>query len=206
MSAASVEQPFHEEEPVTLTTIADEIMERHPGYRVEIIGGHLLVTPSPDAPHARALTKLMRPFIAAGLDDGETEVLQNVGLWLPTGGEDYAIPDLVVVDADIDDHLVENNAYDPACFRLVLEVTSGNWKDDLKTKVAAYAEAKVPVYVVVDRKHQRLHVLTDPVGSTYENHRPHASGELVTLPDSIGAKVTLDVAEILKAGQARTSD
>ncbi|MFI6371916.1 Uma2 family endonuclease [Streptomyces sp. NPDC050546] len=206
MSAASVEQPFHDEEPVTLTTIADEIMERHPGYRVEIIGGHLLVTPSPDAPHARALTKLMRPFIAAGLDDGETEVLQNVGLWLPTGAEDYAIPDLVVVDADVDDHFVENNAYDPACFRLVLEVTSGNWKDDLKTKVAAYAEAKVPVYVVVDRKHQRLHVLTDPAGSTYENHRPHAPGELVTLPDSIGAKVTLEVAEILKAGQPKTSD
>ncbi|MEU3931823.1 Uma2 family endonuclease [Streptomyces sp. NPDC029044] len=206
MSAASVEQPFHDGEPVTLTTIADEIMERHPGYRVEIIGGHLLVTPSPDAPHARALTKLMRPFIAAGLDDGETEVLQNVGLWLPTGAEDYAIPDLVVVDADIDDHLVENNAYDPACFRLVLEVTSGNWKDDLKTKVAAYAEAKVPVYVIVDRKHQRLHVLTDPVGSGYENHRPHAPGELVTLPDSVGAKVTLDVAEILQAGRARTSD
>ncbi|MFJ7332026.1 Uma2 family endonuclease [Streptomyces sp. NPDC101110] len=206
MSAASVEQPFHEEEPVTLTTIADEIMERHPGYRVEIIGGHLLVTPSPDAPHARALTKLMRPFIAAGLDDGETEVLQNVGLWLPTGTEDYAIPDLVVVDADIDDHFVENNAYDPACFRLVLEVTSGNWKDDLQTKVAAYAEAKVPVYVVVDRKHQRLHVLTDPVGSGYENHRPHAPGELVTLPDSIGAKVTLDVAEVLRAGRPKTSD
>ncbi|MFF6875675.1 Uma2 family endonuclease [Streptomyces sp. NPDC012474] len=206
MSAASVGQPFHDEEPVTLTTIADEIMERHPGYRVEIIGGHLLVTPSPDVPHARALTGLMIPFIAAGMHGGETEVLQNVGLWLPTGAEDYAIPDLVVVDADIDDHFVENNAYDPVCFRLVLEVTSANWKDDLKTKVAAYAEAKVPVYVVVDRKHQRLHVLTGPVGSTYENHRPHASGELVTLPDSIGAKVTLDVAEVLRAGQPRTSD
>ncbi|MFF3909085.1 Uma2 family endonuclease [Streptomyces sp. NPDC001848] len=203
MSAASVEQPFDHEEPVSLTTIADEIMERHPGYRVEIIGGHLLVTPSPDAPHARALTKLMRPFIAAGLDDGETEVLQNVGLWLPTDTEDYAIPDLVVVDADIDDHFVENNCYDPVCFRLVLEVTSSNWKNDLKTKVAAYAEAKVPVYVVVDRKHQRLHVLTDPAGNGYENHRPYAPGETVTLPDSIGAKVTLDVAEILKAGQQK---
>ncbi|MFJ8714780.1 Uma2 family endonuclease [Streptomyces violaceus] len=203
MSAAAVEQPFDDDEPFSLTAIADEIMERHPGYRVEIIGGHLLVTPSLDAPHARALTKLMRPFIAAGLDDDETEVLQNVGLWLPTGAEDYAIPDLVVVDADIDDHFVENNAYDPACFRLVLEVTSGNWKDDLKTKVAAYAEAKVPVYVVVDRKHQRLHVLTNPAGSGYDNHRPHAPGEIVTLPDSIGAKVTLDVAEILKAGQPK---
>jgi len=203
MSAASVEQPFDDDEPFSLTAIADEIMERHPGYRVEIIGGHLLVTPSPDAPHARALTKLMRPFIAAGLHGDETEVLQNVGLWLPTGDEDYAIPDLVIVDADIDDHFVENNAYDPVCFRLVLEVTSGNWKDDLKTKVAAYAKAEVPVYVVVDRKHQRLHVLTDPAGDTYENHRLYAPGEVVTLPDSIGAEVTLDVAEILKAGQPK---
>jgi Uma2 family endonuclease len=203
MSAASVEQPYADE-PFSLTAIADEIMERHPGYRVEIIGGHLLVTPSPDAPHARALTKLMRPFIAAGLDDGDSEVLQNVGLWLPTGAEDYAIPDLVIVDADIDDHFVENNAYDPVCFRLVLEVTSGNWKDDLKTKVAAYARAGVPVYVIVDRKHQRLHVLTNPAADKYENHRPHAPGEIVALPDSIGAKVTLDVAEILKAGQPKS--
>jgi Uma2 family endonuclease len=72
--------------------------------------------------------------------------------------------------------------------------------------VTAYAEAKVPVYVIVDRKHQRLHVLTDPAGDTYENHRPHAPGELVTLPDSIGAEVTLDVAAILTAGRPRTSD
>ncbi|MGW7239149.1 Uma2 family endonuclease [Streptomyces sp. NPDC054804] len=202
MSAASVERPFAGR---PLTAIADEIMERHPGYRVEIIEGHLLVTPAPDAPHARALTKLMVPFIAAGLADGETDVLQGVGLWLPTGTEDYAIPDLAVVDADIDEYLVENNSYDPVCFRLVLEVTSGNWKDDLKTKVHAYAEAKVPVYVIVDRKHQRLHVLTNPTGDKYENHRPHAPGELVTLPDSIGAKVTLDVDQILKAGQPKVN-
>ncbi|MGW0509862.1 Uma2 family endonuclease [Streptomyces olivaceoviridis] len=203
MSAASVEQPFDADEPFSLTAIADEIMERHPGYRVEIIAGHLLVTPSPDAPHARALTKLMRPFIAAGLDDGETEVLQSVAIKLPTGAEDYCIPDLVVVDADIDDHFIENNAYDPVCFRLVLEVTSGNWRDDLKTKVGAYAEAKVPVYLVVDRKHQRLHVLTEPAGSEYANHRVHAPGETVTLPDSIGAEVALDVEQIIRAGQKK---
>ncbi|MEU2335999.1 Uma2 family endonuclease [Streptomyces sp. NPDC013172] len=203
MSAAAIEQPF-DDEPFSLTAIAEEIMERHPGYRVEIIGGHLLVTPSPDAPHARALTGLMIPFIAAGLHGEETEVLQNVGLWLPTGAEDYAIPDLAIVGADIDDHLVENNAYDPVCFRLVLEVTSSNWKDDLKTKAVAYAQAKVPVYVVVDRRHQRVHVLTDPNGETYEHHRPYSPGETATLPDSIGAEVTLDVDQILKAAQKKT--
>ncbi|MFJ4472208.1 Uma2 family endonuclease [Streptomyces sp. NPDC089424] len=205
MSAASVEQPFDDDESFSLTAIADEIMERHPGYRVEIIGGHLLVTRSPDAPHARALTKLMRPFIAAGLDDGETEVLQNVGLRLPTGTEDYAIPDLVVVDSDIDDHFVENNTYDPVCFRLVLEVTSSNWKDDLRTKPGAYAQAKIPVYLVVDRKHQRLHVLTEPTGSEYANHRVHAPGETITLPETIGAEVTLDVEQIIKAGQRKAN-
>ncbi|MFJ3984546.1 Uma2 family endonuclease [Streptomyces fungicidicus] len=200
MSAASVERP-HGERP--LIAEANRLMDRNPGYRVEIIGGQLLVTPPPDGPHARALTKLMLPFITAGLHVGETEVLQGVGIWLPTDAEDYAIPDLVVADADLDDHLIENNCYDPVCFRLVLEVTSSNWKNDLKTKVAAYAEAKVPVYVVVDRKHQRVHVLTDPVDSEYATHRFHAPGQLVTLPDSIGAKVTLDVAEVLAAGRAK---
>jgi len=200
MSAAAVERPYGER---PLIAEANRLMERNPGYRVEIIGGQILVSPPPDVAHARALSRLMRPFITAGLADGETDVLQGVGLWLPGGTEDYAIPDLVVVDADIEEHLVENNCYDPVCFRLVLEVTSSNYRTDLRTKVVAYAEAKVPVYVIVDRKHQRLHVLTEPVGDTYENHRPHAPGEIVSLPDSIGAKVTLDVTEILKAGQPK---
>jgi hypothetical protein len=43
-------------------------------------------------------------------------------------------------------------------------------------------------------------VLTDPAEGGYGNHRIHAPGEIVTLPDSLGAKVSLDVAEILAAG------
>ena len=105
MSAASVERP-HDERP--LIAEANRLMDRLPGYRVEIIGGQILVTPPPDGPHARALTKLMRLFLAAGLDDGETEVLQGIALWLPTDTEDYAIPDLAIVDSDFDDHLIEN--------------------------------------------------------------------------------------------------
>jgi Uma2 family endonuclease len=201
MSAAAVERP-HEDRP--LIAEANRIMDRLPGYRVEIIAGQILVSPPPDAAHARALSRLMSPFIAAGLADGETEVLQGVGLWLPSGTEDYAIPDLVLVDADIEEHLVENNCYDPVCFRLVLEVTSSNYRTDLRDKVKAYAAAKIPVYVIIDRRHQRLHVLTNPAGNDYESHRPHSPGEMVTLPKSIGAEVTLDVAELLKAGQPKS--
>ena len=200
MSATVAEQP-HGDRP--LIAEAHRLMERNPGNRVEIIGGQILASPPPDLPHARALARLTRPFVAAGIDGSETEVLQGVGLWLPSGTEDYAVPDLVVVDADIEEHYVENNCYEPVAFRLVLEVTSSNWKADLQTKVTAYAAAKVPVYVVVDRTHQRLHVLTNPEGNAYTTHRIHAPGEIVTLPDSIGAKVSLDVAEILDAGQPK---
>ncbi|MCX4698405.1 Uma2 family endonuclease [Streptomyces sp. NBC_01352] len=202
MSAASVERP-HGDRPQIAE--ANRIMDRLPGYRVEIIGGLLIVSPPPNVAHARALSRLRRPFYAAGLDGGETEVLEGVGLWLPAGVEDYAIPDLAVVDGDIEDHLVENNCYDPIAFRLVLEVTSSNYQNDLRGKVTAYAQAKIPVYVIVDRQHQRLHVLTEPAGNTYANHRVHAPGEIVALPDSIGAKVSLDVDEILKAGQSKAS-
>ncbi|MFD5909272.1 Uma2 family endonuclease [Streptomyces massasporeus] len=203
MSAAAVERPYGKR---PLIAEANRLMERNPGYRVEIIGGQILVSPPPDGSHAVALTDLMLPFMAAGLHGADSKLVQGIGLWLPTGTEDYAIPDLSLVDGDVDDHLIENNCYDPVCFRMVLEVTSSNYRADLRTKVTAYAEAKVPVYVVVDRKHQRLHVLSAPAGDNYENHRPHAPGELVTLPDSIGAEVSLDVAAILKAGQPATSD
>lgn len=201
MSTASVERP-HEERP--LIAEANRLKDRNPGYRVEIIGGQILVSPPPDGPHAVVLTDLMLPFATSGLHGADSKVVQGIGLWLPTATEDYAIPDLALVDADFEDHYVENNCYDPICFRLVLEVTSSNYRSDLRTKVNAYAEAKVPVYVIVDRKHQRLHVLTDPAGDDYASHRFYSHGQSVTLPDSIGAKVTLDVTEILEAGQPRT--
>lgn len=202
MSAAAVEHPC-DGEPESLLAMADRLAEQNPDYRVEIIGGVITVAPSPDAPHARVLTKIMRPFIAAGLDDGETEVFQGIGVWLPGGPADFAVPDLSIVDADLDEHLVENNCYDPAVFRLVLEVTSSNYNNDLRNKVAAYSEAKIPVYVIIDRKHSRVHVLTEPMGGGYDSHQVYAPGQTVTLPEPIGAPVTLDVDKLIQAGRPR---
>ncbi|MEV6161304.1 Uma2 family endonuclease [Streptomyces sp. NPDC052052] len=186
-----------------LLATANRLMEHHPRYRFEIIGGVITVAPLRVAPHARVLTRIMRPFMAAGLDDGETEVLQGIGMWLPSGPEDHVIPDLAIVDADLDEHLAENNCYDPAVFRLVVEVTSSDYNNDLRNKVAAYVEAKIPVYVIVDRKHGRVHVLTEPVGGSYDSHQVYAPGQTVTLPDSIGAPATLDVAELIRAGRPK---
>ncbi|MGW0881752.1 Uma2 family endonuclease [Streptomyces sp. NPDC002671] len=183
-----------------LIAAADRLMERNPGCRFEIINGVLLATPLPDGPHAEVLTDVMLACMHAGIDGTETEVLQRVGLWLPTGPEDYAIPDLSVVDADICAHMVEHNCYAPSCFRMVLEVTSENPNLDLRHKVSAYAAAGIPLYVIVDRHDQRLHVFMASREGAYTTHRVHSPGESVTLPDSIGAEVTLDVGRLLKAG------
>ncbi|MEU9090328.1 Uma2 family endonuclease [Streptomyces sp. NPDC087901] len=183
---------------------AGTLTEQVPGHRVEIVGGVITVAPFQDGPHANALTTLMIPFLAAGLHGEESRVLQGIGLWLPSGPEDYAIPDLAIVDADLDEHRLANNCYDPAVFRLVLEVTSSNYSSDLRNKVAAYAEAKIPVYVIVDRRHSRVHVLTEPLAGGYDRHEVYAPGQEAPLPDSIGAEVVLDVAGLIKAGRARS--
>ncbi|MFE2291278.1 Uma2 family endonuclease [Streptomyces sp. NPDC059452] len=202
MSPAAVE-PLCGDEPEPLLETANRLMDRLPGYRVEIIDSMITVAPLRDGPHAEALTTAMVRLFAAGLDDGETAVLQGIGLWLPSGPEDYAIPDLSIVDADLDEHLIGNNCYDPACFRLVLEVTSGNYRNDLRHKVTAYAQAEVPVYVILNRKHGRVHVLTEPLPGGYDRHEVYAPGQEAPLPASIGAEVSLDVAELLRAGRTK---
>ncbi|MFD7452399.1 Uma2 family endonuclease [Kitasatospora sp. NPDC059827] len=196
MSAAAVEEPM--EQP-TLLEAAELISEKFPGYRVEIIGSEITVTPPPNIKHSRSLTKLMRLLFAAGLDDDDAEVFQGVGIWLPGGTSDFAVPDLAILDAHSDDRLIEHNCYDPAVFRLVLEVTSSNLSDDLKRKPTVYAMAGVPVYVIVDRTNQRVMVLTDPQDGEYRVHAVHHPGQSFTLPESIGASVTLAVDDVLAA-------
>ncbi|MFE0460110.1 Uma2 family endonuclease [Kitasatospora sp. NPDC058965] len=194
MSAAAVEHPVHQP---TLLELADEISDKHPGYRVEILGSQITVTPPADMQHAAALTDLSVWLATAGLHSKESKVLQAIGLWLPEGPSDYAIPDLAVVEADCADHLIEYNCYDPVVFRMVLEVTSSDYGTDLSIKPRLYAGAGIPVYVIVDRTSRLVRVLTEPRDGEYRVHAVHRPGESFTLPASIGAEVTLAVDAVL---------
>lgn len=194
MSAAAPGHPRPTDQR-SLLAEAERLIGELPGRRVEIIGRELVVTPLRDGAHACTLTDLILAFAAA--HGTETRVGRALGVWLPDGPEDFAVPDFAIVDADYRDHLIEFNCYDPAIFRLVLEVTSSNYATDVKRKVAAYAIAKIPVYVIVDRRKDRIHVLTDPCANEYRNHQVHAPGQQVTLPDSVGAELTLDVEAVL---------
>jgi Uma2 family endonuclease len=152
------------------------------GYRVQVIDGRIIVTPPADGDHAVALDALGDVLKAAGARDQGLRVLQALGLYLRPGKKGFAIPDLAVVDEDFRDHRLPYNCYAPSVFRLVAEVTSSNWQDDTESKVTAYATVGVPVYVIADRKHGRVLVLSRPHEGRYQSEAEYLPGDKVEIP------------------------
>lgn len=68
MSAAAVEHPCDGKS--ALLEEAERLAEKLPGYRIEIIGGELTVTPPPDGPHGDALSDLFTLDVEAILAVG----------------------------------------------------------------------------------------------------------------------------------------
>ncbi|MFJ6937001.1 Uma2 family endonuclease [Streptomyces sp. NPDC101132] len=182
---------------MTIGEAADQLSSALPGHRVEILQGRLTATPPADGEHALSLTWVMRKFFAAGDEDAGLRSVQGVGLWLPTGPEDYAVPDFALVEEDFLDAKVQKNCYAPHVFRLVIEITSSNWADDLGTKVDTYAQAGVPVYLVADRRHQEVLLYTQPRGKAYKSREVFKRGMAVLLPESLGVSVELSVDRLL---------
>ncbi|MET9469173.1 Uma2 family endonuclease [Streptomyces sp. NPDC006544] len=181
----------------TIAEAADRLSRELPGHRVEILQGRLTVTPPADGRHARTLTRLTVAFHEAGAEKAGLEFLQGIGIWLPTGEDDYAVPDFSLVEADFLDHKVAKNCYGHDVFRMILEVTSSNWADDTGTKVESYARAGVPVYVIADRHHDEVVIYTDPRRAGYHARRTFKRGMTFPLPDHLGVSLELSVDMLL---------
>ena len=201
MSAASVERPSDDRAADPARRRRTVSWSSHPGYRVEIIGGLILVTPPPDGPHADALTRLMSRFWPQACTAPRHGCSRAIGLWLPGGPEDYAIPDLAVVDARLPTTTTSRTT---ATTRL-LPPRPGSDVQQLEARPADQGR-RVRRGQGPGLRHRRPQAPAPPRAHRpdrrhYDNHRIYAPGELVTLPDSIGAKVTLDVDELLAAGR-----
>jgi len=185
------------EREMTIDEAADRVSSMLPGHRVEILRGSIIVTPPPDEPHQGAVFEVGCEIRQAGAKRAGVKVRPGIGLWLPTGSADYAIPDLAVVEADIRHALVKKNCYAPHVFRMVLEVTSSNWTDDTANKVEIYAEAGIPVYLVADRKHDEVLLYTNPADGKYPAPVRYKRGEAVPVPESVGITLDLSVDTLL---------
>ena len=182
---------------LTLSEAADQLSRALPGHRVEILQGRLTVTPPPDGSHATSLSWLVVQFHLAGARKAGFWYVQGVGIWLPTLPADNAIPDFSIVDEDFRDAHVTKNYYAPNVFRMVVEVTSSNWSDDLGPKVECYAQAGIPVYLIADRKHDEVLLYTDPVDGEYPAPTRYKRGQTVPVPESVGVSLDLSVDTLL---------
>lgn len=72
---------------------------------------------------------------------------------------------------------------------MVVEITSHDRdtdRRDRRDKLAAYAAAELPVYLLVDREAGRVSVYSDPANGTYRLRQSHDYGEVVELPAPVG--------------------
>ena len=163
------------------------------GFRIEAYAGRVVVSPPPDGGHAVALTGLMRFLFAHGTPGGPLEIVQGIGVALPTGDGEYAIPDLSLVDEDFRDHQGPKNLFPARVFHAVVEITEGNGTDDVEIKPRAYAEAGIPVYVIGDRKNGLVHVFSRPRDGLYQSEDDYRPGEDFVIPGEPAVKVPVDL-------------
>jgi len=133
-------------------TVADlEALPVNDGYRYELVDGTLIVSPSPGLAHQRMVTSLLRQLLAAC--PPRLEVLPGPFDVKP-GGDRVFAPDIMAArPADYSEHGIIR----PLLAVEIRSPSSGLYDRTLKR--AAYAEAGIPSYWLVDPQQPSISVL-----------------------------------------------
>lgn len=163
------------------------------GWRAEIIEEQIVMTPPPDRPHNMIADLVHRALVRGTPEDWA--IFQTAGVSVPMRSGLF-IPDLVVIPRerlpiDEPDPIPVERAL------LAVEITSrSNPRTDRKTKLWGYAQAGVPLYLLIDRFAEgeptvMLH--SEPAEGRYRHLISAPFGKPITLPEPFD--LTLDTAE-----------
>ncbi|OEV11662.1 Uma2 family endonuclease [Streptomyces nanshensis] len=151
------------------------------GCTVEIVEGIVTVSPPPAKSHD-SIADLVQRRLYTVIPE-EWGICRTLGVAVPSRSGLF-IPDLVVVPEAV---VNEPGNYIPAAAaELVVEITSPyNADHDRLSKPAAYAQAGVPLYLLVDCHAPAGPTVTlygEPTGDVYRVHTAVKAGEDVRLP------------------------
>ncbi|MBC2877309.1 MULTISPECIES: Uma2 family endonuclease [Streptomyces] len=156
-----------------------EAMNVPPGYRVEIIGGQIVLNPHRKV-HSTIIRRLvgdLTPWLGLGAD-----VLWDVRVDFPGGLNGYA-PDVALLKDGAEED--EHGRCDYHDVEFVAEVVSeGSRRDDYDAKLKVYAAAGIPTYLIADPKTGVAHVFHAPRDGVYTDETSHTFGEKFALPGS----------------------
>jgi Uma2 family endonuclease len=175
--------------PGNLREFAEKI-EGATGLRVQIVGGKLVMSPTPRGKHAGVVKRLRRQLEAAALPDG-LDVYEVSSIALPEDPDDYVTPDLIVLPVEWeedDDWLAA-----PEDAALAVEVISQSEKSrGIRDKADWYAVARVPVLLVIDPRNGTWALHTRPDNGAYQDVWPGKFGESVRLPEPLDVDIATD--------------
>jgi Uma2 family endonuclease len=165
-----------------------------PGHRVELLDGQVVVSPTASRWHSSAINRLIESLIDVNLQNG-WEFHTNLTVHIEASRE-RLIPDLMIAAKDApgfgDDELLAHGVL------LVADVVSpSSQRRDRVAKLRAYAQGRVPVYLLVDQLADpaRVTLFTEPEETSYLGCHAAAAGEALRLPEPFG--IALDTRRLL---------
>lgn len=162
--------------------------------RVELVGGEIIDVSPQNQPHAALIRRLTSLLVRRY---GETHyVMVQLPLTLSQVSEPE--PDFCLVKLAEADAAVRH----PTGGDVVLEISDSSLTFDRMEKGSLYASAGIPLYGILNLRHQRVEIRTGPVedeeapfGWSYVDVQVFAAGQRVTL---LGSEWTVD--ELLGLG------
>ncbi|MFI0238274.1 Uma2 family endonuclease [Streptomyces sp. NPDC016845] len=157
--------------------------------RLEFINGRIGIKGVTDGNHSELIMWLVRQCMQARPD---LNLLPTLGLKVEAYRKGRAEPDGVL--APVDHFVGQGNWADAEGVLMTVEITSYDSDTHARDRVekpAAYAEADIPVYLLVDRDAGTVvvHSGPDPEHSRYRDTHTALFGERVTLPDPVGIEL-----------------
>ncbi|MFE1773946.1 Uma2 family endonuclease [Streptomyces sp. NPDC059008] len=156
--------------------------------RLELIEGRVSSKAGPDGNHGRTVAWLTRLFLR---NRPELWLSASQGLKVQSGRDGRACPDGLLAHSGA--FAGQGQWVDPEPVLMVVEITSCDPGADHRARVQkprAYAEAGIPLYLLIEREERRLTLHGEPDASRYEDIRTVAFGETLHLPDPVD--ITLD--------------
>ncbi|WP_187414635.1 Uma2 family endonuclease [Nonomuraea sp. PA05] len=191
MTALAIESTGRTGFPSAPFTVDDLLTFPDDGNRYELFNGSLLVSPAPTPRHQRVITRLLLVLQTAAPPGLECLTTVNVR----SSNENLFIPDLVVVPEAVSEGV--DLMYAPSDLLLAVEVVSPSSKThDRATKVAAYAEAGIPVYWRVEPMEGPTVYVYELDGNSYAGPVAHKAG--AALSSASPFPVTFDPADLMR--------
>ena len=159
-------------------------------YKVEILGGEIIVSPLARTLHDRIVSRLEH-MIYDAIGDETYDLTQRVEYVVDEANSPQ--PDLAIMDAALRGDTLDATEYAAKDALLVVEVTSpSNAMNDRKwgLKYKAYAKGRVPIYLLVDPHAPtgpQITVFTQPNGTRYITEATVKFGEPLNLPKPFDA-------------------